>query len=358
MKIFNMLAVTVTIPLAMPTGFAAGTSCSWSKNQYGRHLQPTATLVEYFTASDADPNDPRCSGQHCSLWGWLYKPDPYYACPPDSHTGGISDASPCFVPSKHPAIVFNHGHNLEREEVCAIADFFTRNGFVLFAPLRRGTRDTTTGKQNTGQYIDQCMVPGSGPGEVDELPKNLLMEPVCLADQVKEVDAALKYLAGTAAADKSRIALLGHSFGGSLTVYAAAATLSVHPRAAVDISGGTLDWNDNVWYTVLAPPGLPFAVMARKMPIFFLQPSNEANLEPTIRLSSTAGQFGDRMMQAAFYPPVLPDHAECPSKITDLCDGPGVLINKKVHSRFVNRSEHVQTWGPTVLEFLKRYDVQ
>jgi pimeloyl-ACP methyl ester carboxylesterase len=231
---------------------------------------------------------------------------------------------------------------------------------VVFAPLRRGNRDSTTGKQNTGVYIDQCVVPGSTPGkEVDELPKDQILEALCLSDQVKEVDAAVKHLTdAVGAVDRSRIALMGHSFGGSLTLYAAAATLSTHPKAAIDISGASLNWNDNVWYRLVTPPGLPFAVMQRKMPLFFLQPSNEANLEPTIQLSSTAGHFGDRMMQAAFYPPVLPGDSECPAKITDLCEGPGVLVNKKVHGRFVTRAEHVEAWGPAVLDFLKRYKAQ
>ena len=361
MNTLNIIAVTVTIPLLMPPGLAtAGTSCgSWSNNQYGRKLQPSAALVEYFTESDAGPNDPRCSGHTCSLWGWLYTPDPYYNCPPIARAGDIGDVSPCFIFNRHPAIVFNHGHALEREEPCAIADFFTRDGYVVFAPLRRGNRDATTGKQNTGVYIDQCVVPGSTPGkEADELPKDQILETACLADQVKEVDAALKYLTRpSAAVDPARIALMGHSFGGSLTVYAAASALSTHPKAAIDISGASLDWNDNVWYRQPVPPGLPFAVTQRRMPIFFLQPSNEANLEPTIQLSSAAGHSGDHMMQAAFYPPVVPDSSECPAKITDLCDGPGVLVNKKVHGRFVTRTEHVQAWGPAALDFLKRYNV-
>jgi hypothetical protein len=182
---------------------------------------------------------------------------------------------------------------------------------------------------------------------------------LCLSDQVKEVDSAIRYLANhVGSAQRSRFALMGHSFGGSLTLYAASSSLSTHPKAAVDISGASLNWNDNVWYRVPAPPGLPFAVTLRKMPIFFLQPSNEANLEPTLQLAPAAGRSGDHVMQAAFYPPVLPDAHECPAQIKDLCAGQGVLINKKVHGRFVTRSEHVDDWGPSVLDFLKRYGVE
>src|SRR5215471_10642200 len=145
MRTNRILAATVVIPVLTTLELvAAGTSCDpWSKNQYGRDLQPTATMVQYFSESDAGPNDPRCNGPNCSLWGWLYTPDPFYSCPPVARAGTVGDTAACFGLVRHPAILFVHGHDLERSEVCAIADFFTRNGYTVFAPLRRGNRDAT-----------------------------------------------------------------------------------------------------------------------------------------------------------------------------------------------------------------------
>jgi hypothetical protein len=88
-----------------------------------------------------DASDP------CSLSGWLYWP---------AYEPGVT---------KLPAIVYNHEHDVAVNEPCAVADYFTRRGFVVFAPLRRGHRDAGNAFRNTGQFIDDY-VAGQPPANV------------------------------------------------------------------------------------------------------------------------------------------------------------------------------------------------
>ena len=46
------------------------------------------------------------------------------------------------------------------------------------------------------------------------------------------------------------------------------------------------------------------AVEKRKVPIFFLQPTNGKSVEPVIVLSEKAARSGDKEFQAALFPPV------------------------------------------------------
>ena len=302
-------------------------------------------------------NDGRCSGGNCNLKGWLYQPQPVWNCPTP---GGI-----CSVRTKFSVIVYNHGHGKDRGEPCAMADYFTRNGFALFAPVRRG-HTLGGGITNTGTYVDACIDPShlNSNGELDSVPENSPRELPCLALQVDEVRAALSYLvnyggglAGSANAtiDLSRIAMLGHSYGGSLTIMAASKVLPYAPKAAVDISGGALRWEHNSYYASVQPVN----VMARKMPLFFLQPSNEISLEPALQLAPVAGRSGDHMFQATIYPPVNPNSGECvnPPANDPVCAGSGKLRNGEIHRRFVKETAQVAVWGSGVLDFLRRYGV-
>jgi hypothetical protein len=168
---------------------------------------------------------------------------------------------------------------------------------------------------------------------------------------VAEILVADAYLLRVPSADLGKIALLGHSFGGTLSLAASAIPLPFLPRATIDISGGALDWADNVHYH----DALKDWVKLRLMPIFLLQPNNEAgpggSVEPTIELSWTAGHSGNRQFQAALYPDVLPDPGECPGH--DTCDGSRLIVSE-AHGRFLI---NVGAWGPAALDFLKRYGV-
>jgi hypothetical protein len=54
-----------------------------------------------------------------------------------------------------PVLIYNHGHDRVRGEVCAIAKYFVKHGYVVFAPLRRGHCGYEGSQiKSTGVYID------------------------------------------------------------------------------------------------------------------------------------------------------------------------------------------------------------
>jgi len=320
------LALAATIGIALLSASPSlATTCT------GLDPSVAAFVVDYYKPNPIPPNDFRCNGtKECKLSGWLYLP------PTPKEGGGL------------PAIVYNHGHDQERGEPCAIAQYFTSRGYLVFAPLRRGHTDIEAGIINTGLYSDYYVA--SKPAAL----RNAATVEY-LQFQVSEVAEAIRYLTTNLIADPKRIAILGHSYGGTLTVFSAASPLlNPTPKAAIDISGAVLDWDDNPSFM----PAMVMSVVNRKMPIFFLQSRNEVSHEPTVTLSNAAATTGNTLFLAGFFPAVLPDANECPTAITDLCSGPGKLINKEVHGRFITRTEHVKDWGPTAQDFLRLYGVK
>src|SRR5262245_2560019 len=42
------------------------------------------------------------------------------------------------VLSDRPVLIFNHGYDQQRGEVCGVVKYFTEKGWIVFMPLRRG----------------------------------------------------------------------------------------------------------------------------------------------------------------------------------------------------------------------------
>ncbi|QSQ25949.1 alpha/beta fold hydrolase [Pyxidicoccus parkwayensis] len=301
------LAVTAALlACAFSSRAACATTCP--------ELPTGATMqkVEYFSGPPTQPGDHKCTkdGKRCSLSGWLYVPQ------------GLSK-----TPNKNHAVIFLHGHHRERSEPCAIAYSFLAAGWVVFAPLRSG--HTGPGINNTGKYIDDWAEEQGGPKDerrVEYLRKY----------QIHDVEHAIDFLArfkfdGNKQVD--HIAVMGHSFGGALAVFSSAESFKRNPEVTADIQGAELSWGDDggAWKEPLLD-----AVKHRKMPIFFLQPSNGQTLKPTMVLSEMAALSGNHQYQAAIFPPV-------------------VAAPDDVHGDFVTKTDPVFRWAPVVRDFFERY---
>lgn len=271
------------------------------------------TIVEYFSGPATQRGDHKCSvdGKKCSLKGWLYAPKKLHA-----------------DPNRNQAVVFLHGHHQQRSEPCDIANAFLNEGWIVFAPLRSG--NTAPGINNTGLFIDDWARKQGGDFE-DKRVEYLRRF------QVHDVDHALSFLFKFTFAGGEHVhqaALIGHSFGGSLAVFAAESALEHPPWAIADIQGAELSWGDDggAWKDPLLD-----AVSRRKVPIYFLQPSNGASIKPTIVLAEKAAITGDHQFQATLFPPI---------------GGPTL---EKLHSNFVDTPGGVGSWAPSVMTFFARY---
>jgi hypothetical protein len=283
-----------------------------------------------------------------------------------------------------PVLIFNHGHEKDRGEACAIVRWFTAQGWVVFAPLRRGYRlkpDDEVIIRSTGIHIDDyvtaCMrtpfeaafsdtphlycsstdycrpnVPCSNPF------KKNAVETDYLNQQRTDVRDQIDYLKSLPAvigdgtlnrnvklADAKRIVILGHSYGGSLITMT-----NVHDygqSVAVSVSGGELSWGGDEPYWEF---DLVNAMDDQARPMYFLQPKNGRTLAPMKRLFPIAIDNGYRS-QASVFPtvPCTINHPEYP------CNDSKEAESKQAHGLFIGRDDQVALWGPSVIEFAKRY---
>jgi predicted dienelactone hydrolase len=224
-----------------------------------------------------------------------------------------------------------------------MAHYFTKRGFAFFIPHRRGHGDST------GVYYADFV--DSVAGKDSPAGKHAMLL-AYLQDQTYEVSQAIEYLTGLKNSakklviDSNKIAIVGHSFGGMVTLFSNN-ILTAH-NAAVDIAGASESWDafdnddgalDDCSTTL---DWLKNAVRGANKPIFFLEPKNDASIRPTVVLSKVAGDANERY-QAAIYGPVPLDPDE---------------DSKDAHRKFVTQQDQIEKWGPAVIEFLARYGVK
>lgn len=306
---------------SQPIGSSAGDVCIDRIDvTYSTGIQPTAVLPLFISTLGTNGV--------VKLKGYLYLP------------GGksISDSS-----DKLPAIIFNHGSNQTVNHACEMAEYFTSRGFAFFIPHRRGHGDST------GTWVSNF---------VDIMAANQSWAVkhawtlVYLQDQTYEVSRAIDYLsllknsAGKPVVDSNKIAIMGHSYGGMVTLFNNN-LLNAH-KVAVDIAGASESWDaydnedgslDNSSASI---DMLKAAVRGANKPIFFLEPKNDVSTRPTIVLSKVAGDADERY-QAAIYGPVPLDPGE---------------DSTNAHGKFVIDKDQVEKWSPAVIEFLARFGVK
>lgn len=318
------------------------------------YLDITNSTSTDLRADSESPNDP--AHNKVKLKGWLYYPS------------GIVE--------NRPIIIFNHGHAQNRPEPCSVAKYFVGQGFVVFAPLRRGHKSESNPIfRSTGVYIDhftdKCMRDPRNPPEpqYNVLPQLYFGSPYCRSDagyfthsrnafevayirsQHEDVREQIRFikehygiaLYASKLADPTRIAVLGHSWGGSLAIFAN--EYDYGQNVVIDISGAELSWStqDPFWEFDLKD-----AMTAQKSPMYFLQPKNGLSLAPTKVLFGKAVNKEYRSQAAIF--PKAPWN---PSKTGD--DGLLVPEAKQAHENFIGTRDQVAIWGPSVKEFIERY---
>lgn len=321
------------------------------------YLGPFNSISTDLRSDAENPNNP--VNNNVELKGWLYYPS------------GIVEG--------RPVVIFNHGHAKERPEPCTVAKYFVERGFVVFVPLRRGHNSATDPTfRSTGVHIDyftnKCMREARNPNQSQYpiLPQLYCGSFYCREgfncsdpnaenafevgyirqqrDDVRDQIRFIKEQNGTfypsKLADPNRIAVLGHSWGGSLAIFAN--EFDYGQNVVIDVSGAELSWsNQDPWWEF----DLKDAMNAQKLPMYFLQPKNGLSLEPTKVLFGKAVNKEYRS-QASIFPPAPWD----PTKR----DEDGVLVTeaRQAHETFIGRfngTEMIDIWGPSVIEFINRY---
>jgi len=193
-------------------------------------------------------------------------------------------------PGPFPAVLFNHGSGGAtadetarmpiQEAAARLAPLFTRRGYAFFYPFRRGqgpSADVAPFMQDRLAAEEQA----HGRAGRQQL-QDTLME----TEQLDDVLAALAFLRSVPDVDATRLSLMGHSFGGQLTIVAAARDETV--RAVVTFAAAAGSWPRSEEVR----RALRTAVERSRCPIMLVQWANDYGTEASTALGAVQRRQG------------------------------------------------------------------
>lgn len=193
-----------------------------------------------------------------------------------------------FVPAgsgPFPAVLWNHGSERCPESYLAgLALTFVRMGYVFFAPFREGQGNSP------GVWIQQATL-NPPPGTLSADYVVLLLQ----AEVHNDIQAGLVYLQAQPVVDSSRINVMGGSFGGIESIFAAASVPGF--IGAVDCAGAAESWSN---------PALRAALLEAlgniTIPVDLIQAQNDYDLRPSMALSAQFSALS-KPYAVKIYPP-------------------------------------------------------
>ena len=181
-------------------------------------------------------------------------------------------------PGPFPAVLFNHGSGGTSADLTAgmkiteaahiLAPFFVNHGYAFFYPFRRG-QGLSADQAPFLQDVLQREEKARGKAARQHLQFVLLT-----TEQLDDVIAALNSLKTQPGIDVRRIATVGHSFGGSLTLLAAEHDSTI--RAAVSFAGAANSWERSPELR----ERLTSAVLRANAPIMLIHAENDFSTAP------------------------------------------------------------------------------
>ncbi len=215
-----------------------------------------------------------------------------------------------------PVVIYNHGsrEGEERSErpFPHVGRLLTAAGYAVLVPERRGYG------QSDGPVFRDEIGRDRGPRFVTRL-----------QEESGDVLAALDYLKTVPGLDPSRIAIMGWSFGGMVSVFAA--SRSDRFFAVVDQAGGSLTWPRSP----AIQSALPDAAKKIRAPILCMVAENDATTESVKRVCEAARKKGTAAT-LTIYPPFTPP--QVPPNVA-----PGHMIFS---------AAGLSRWGSDVVAFL------
>jgi carboxymethylenebutenolidase len=162
-----------------------------------------------------------------------------------------------------PAVLFNHGSGQQPvTNTIPVAETFARHGYVTLVLFRRG-QGLSVGQGNPAAWSD-------GQSQVRQLE----------TDQLSDGLAGLAYLRALPRVDGRRVVIVGHSFGGALSLLMAERDSSV--RAVIDFGGAALSW----FRSPELRERLVAAVNRTTVPTFFIHAANDYSVAPGTSMDS------------------------------------------------------------------------
>jgi dienelactone hydrolase len=177
------------------------------------------------------------------------------------------------------------------EAASRLAPLFVQRGYAFFYPFRRGQGSSAP----AAPFLQDLLAREERAHGTEARQK--LQDTLLETEQLDDVLAALAFLEQAPRIDRGRIVLAGHSFGGQLTLLAAARHPSI--RAAVTFAAAAGSWPRSAEVR----RALREAVAHARCPILLVQWSNDFSTEPSLALGQQTGP-GNPPRRVLLYPPL------------------------------------------------------
>lgn len=254
---------------------------------------------------------------------------------PDSvvvESGGLKLRALLWYPQGHgpfPAILFNHGsghtggasaNGPDHRHPELIGPVFARHGYVFLYLYRRGDGLSAGQGVPSGDLMDSAFAANG------EEARNQIQLRLLETDELDDTLAGLAFLRALPEVDSDRVAVVGHSFGGSLTVLAAEHDPAL--RAIVTFGAAGYSWERSPQLRAR----LITAVRRMSAPAFFIHAQNDYSTGAGKDLGAEMERLG-KPHRVKIYPPV------------------GRTVDEGhdfIHLR-------ISTWEPDVFMFLDQY---
>ena len=200
-----------------------------------------------------------------------------------------------------PAVLLNHGSGRTREDLQRLGPYeqnakmlgplFARHGYVFLYLFRRGVGPSTDQGANA---VDLMNSESAAHGQEA---RNALQLQLLDHREMDDALSALKFLRALPYVDANDVALVGHSFGGSLTVLMAEREPNLRAVVVFSGAGASFDRSPELRARLLA------AVDHIAAPIFFLHAENDYSLSSGKVLDARREQIG-KPHRLKIYPPI------------------------------------------------------
>jgi dienelactone hydrolase len=173
----------------------------------------------------------------------------------------------------HPAVLFNHGsytnaQTLTPSDAATLGSVFARHGYVFLFLFRQGIGLSKGQGTADGELMSRAAETEGVEG------RNRVQMQLLEGEELTEVSAALAYLRARPFVDANRIALVGHSFGGSLSLLMAARDARI--RAVVLFGAAAASWGRSPALRTK----LLGAVAGTKAPVLIVHARNDYSIAP------------------------------------------------------------------------------
>jgi dienelactone hydrolase len=187
---------------------------------------------------------------------------------------------------KFPSIIFCQGSYESTDttydqvkQASTLGPLFAKHGYIFFTPFRRGSGLSNGQGKNVADLMKDAF------NEKGQQGRNEIQMQQLETDQMQDMVAALSIFRKRKDVDPNRIAIVGHSFGGSLSFLMIEKEKIL--KAAVVFGAAGKSWNNSPQLR----NRLMSAVKNIKAPVMMIYAQNDYSINPGIALDSLMNQI-------------------------------------------------------------------